>query len=213
MAGSFQPDALYPIVDVTRSPEEAVSLAEQLLSAGASWLQLRDKISPSTRFLALANELVRRAGRRGARLIVNDRLDVAIASGAAGVHLGQDDLPLSVVRPIARERGLVVGISTHEIAEALAAEAGGADYIGFGPMFPTPTKADALPPRADGALAAVRTAVRLPIVAIGGITLATAAGVLSAGADSVAMIGALAHASDPEAAAHEVLALGRLQRS
>ncbi len=205
----FHPPALYPIIDVgPGDATEPLALADALMRAGAPWIQLRVKSTSGRDHLAIARALVDRARTHAAKVIVNDRLDVAVASGAAGVHVGQDDLPLAAVREFAAARPhLVVGVSTHDVAQAREAERGGADYIGFGPIFPTPTKRDALPPRAEGALAEVRAAVSLPIVAIGGITAATAPGVLARGANSVAMIGALARAPAPAALAASLLAL------
>lgn len=199
---------LYPILDVVAGrASRAFELADALLGAGTPWLQLRAKETSARDHLSIARELVARAGRHRGHVIVNDRLDVARASGAAGVHLGQTDLPLAAAREIATEARLLVGISTHDVEQARAAERHGADYIGFGPIFATHTKTDALEPRAAGALAQVRDAVALPIVAIGGITEATAAAVLAEGATSVAMIGAVASAEDPAALARRLLAL------
>ena len=202
---AFTPASFYPIID-TRADLAAVEpIVRGVLEAGAPWLQLRCKGAPASAFLAAATALVRTAGAAGARVIVNDRLDVALASGAAGVHLGQDDLPLEAARRIAGDR-LVIGISTHDAAQARAAEDGGADYVGFGPMFATTSKPDALAPRTLDVLRQVRAAIRIPIVAIGGIDGASAATVLDAGADAVAMIGALAAAVDPRAFAARLLA-------
>lgn len=199
---------LYPILDVVAGDAaRAFQLADAVLGAGVPWLQLRAKETSARDHLSIARELVQRAQRHGGRVIVNDRLDIARASGAAGVHLGQTDLPLSAARTIATEGRLVVGISTHDVEQARAAERDGADYIGFGPMFTTSTKSNALEPRAAGALARVRDAVALPIVAIGGITEETAPTILAEGATSVAMIGAVASANDPAALAARLLSL------
>jgi len=196
----------YPIVDVARVPAPgALALAEAVVAAGARWVQLRCKDIPSGPVLALAREVVGLAARGGARVIVNDRPDLAVLAGAAGVHVGQDDLPLPAVRRIAP--GLVVGVSTHDVAQARRAEAEGADYVGFGPMYATGSKADALSPRTSAELRLVRAAIAIPIVAIGGIDEATAADVLAAGADAVAMIGALARSRDPRALTARLLAL------
>jgi thiamine-phosphate pyrophosphorylase len=195
---------LYPIIDVRPGREpRALELCDAMLRAGAPWLQLRCKQTGGSLQLRLAQDFVARAARRGARVIVNDRVDVALCSGAAGVHLGQDDLPLAAARRLAPN--LVIGISTHSLAQARAAADAGADYIGFGPMFSTTSKADALSPRPEGELRAVRNAVRIPIVAIGGIGEETAASILQAGADAVAMISALATSENPEALARRLL--------
>lgn len=202
---TFVPAAFYPILD-TADLVASEPLVDAILEAGVPWLQLRCKGAPASSFLRTALALVARGRRAGTQVIVNDRVDVALASDAAGVHLGQDDLPLAAARRIAGDR-LVIGVSTHDLAEARAARDGGADYVGFGPMYPTSSKADAHPQRTLDELARVRAAIDIPIVAIGGITEASAPPVLAAGADAVAMIGALASAPDPRALAVRLLAL------
>jgi thiamine-phosphate pyrophosphorylase len=197
----------YPIIDLgvtAREEERARELVAEVLAAGAPWLQLRSKRAPAARFLEMAREVVARAAAAAARVIVNDRLDVALLSGAAGVHVGQTDLPVGEVRRLVGDE-LVIGVSTHSLAEARRAEADGADYVGFGPLFATGSKSDALEQRPPGTLAAVRAGIILPIVAIGGITEATAAAVLSSGATAVAMIGALASSPDPRSFTERLL--------
>ncbi len=190
---------LYPIVDLRpgRAPA-TLALARVLVEAGAPWLQLRAKDLPDATFLEVAREIVQLAATGGSRVVVNDRCDVCLLAGAAGVHLGQEDLPVPEARRILGEHA-VIGVSTHDEAEARRAEAEGADYVGFGAIYRTASKTDASPPRGPGALAAIRRAVRLPIVAIGGIDVDRADEVLAAGADAVAMIGALESAPDPAA--------------
>jgi thiamine-phosphate pyrophosphorylase len=201
----FVPAPLYPIIDTPGDLGAVERIVRGVLEAGVPWLQLRCKGTPASSFLAAATALVRRAAAAGCRVIVNDRLDVAVASGAAGVHLGQGDLPLAVARRIVGDR-LVIGVSTHDEAEGRAAAEGGADYVGFGPMFTTASKADALAPRTLDALRGLRAAIRIPIVAIGGMDAASAGAVLDAGADAVAMIGALSSAPDPRAFTVRLLA-------
>jgi thiamine-phosphate pyrophosphorylase len=131
---------------------------------------------------------------------VNDRLDVALAVGADVIHLGQSDLPLAEVLHLREQfaiEGLRVGISTHDVEQAKAAEAAGADYIGFGPVFSTQTKADAAPTVGLVALREVTSAVGLPVVAIGGITLDNVDSVAQAGANAAAAIAAIDQAADP----------------
>jgi thiamine-phosphate pyrophosphorylase len=141
----------------------------------------------------------------GALFIVNDRPDVAAAVEADGVHLGQDDVPIAVARAVlGPERW--IGVSTHDVAEARAALRAGADYLGVGPIYDTTSKAGALPARGLGLLRTVRDLTDRPLVAIGGITPETAAAVRAAGADTVAMIGALARASDPAATVRDLVA-------
>ena len=174
-------------------------LARTLLSAGARVLQVR--IKPDVPLGA--GELVRiaRVARRlcdevGAALIVNDRIDVALAAGADGVHLGQTDLPLREARRVVGTR-LWIGVSTHNLAQVTLARAGGADYLGFGPVFVTRTKRNPDPVQGlTGLRAAVAVADGLPVVAIGGITPDQAPGVYATGADAICAIGAVNDASD-----------------
>ncbi len=144
----------------------------------------------------------------GVPFCVNDRLDVALAVDADVVHLGQDDLPLAEARAVLRAAGrsMVVGISTHNLDQALAAAAAGADYIGFGPVFPTVSKANPDPTVGVAALAAVCRAVAVPVVAIGGITLEQVAAVAESGAAAAAVISAVDRAVDPAAAGRRVAA-------
>jgi len=175
------------------------ALAEAFLSGGARLLQVRAKDAPSGEFLDVTRRIVRRAHDSGARVMVNDRADIARMSGADGVHVGQDDLAVGAVRGILGPRALV-GLSTHT-PEQLMAAPDGADYVAIGPVFATATKETGYEARG---LDVVRTAARLaggrrlPLVAIGGITLERARDVLAAGASSVAVIGDLV-TDDPAA--------------
>lgn len=197
---------LYAIVDPLDTGRDPVALARALLAGGASFLQLRLKDATAREVLGVARAIVPLAHAAGARLVVNDRPDVALAAGADGVHLGQDDLPVSAARR-ALGPGAVIGLSTHDPAQAGAAAAAGADYLGVGPVYATTSKANALLPRGLELVRAARAAVPdRPLVAIGGITADTAAAVRAAGADAVAMIGALVRADDPAGAVRDVLA-------
>ena len=171
------PSHFYAMVD-TAGGHEPVALAQILLDAGARIIQLRLKDASSRVFLASAREIAARCRQRGALLIVNDRADIAKLADADGVHVGQDDLPLEAARAIVGP-DRIVGVSTHSIEQARAAEAGGADYIGFGAIYSGGLKNVA---NAQGLerLRAIRAAVRIPIVAIGGITEASLLDVLDA---------------------------------
>jgi len=192
----------YAILDVSPDFSTASTLtwARALLAAGPCMLQVRAKSVSAAKLLELARALTVEARAAGVPLCVNDRLDVALLAGAQAVHLGQDDLPLRDARRVAAGR-LAIGISTHDAEQVTRAIAAGADYIGFGPVFPTATKTD---PDAVVGLAGLRAAVALagqtPVVAIGGLSLADVADVADADAAAAAVIGAVARAPDPTAA-------------
>ena len=196
---------LYAIVDPLDTGRDPVELAVALLAGGAQLLQLRLKEATSRELLRVAAAIQPRARAAGALVLVNDRPDIARAVEADGVHLGQDDLPVAAARRILGPRHLV-GVSTHDLDQARAAKAAGADYVAVGPIYPTSSKAAALSPRGLELVGAVRAAVPLPLVAIGGITPETAPAVRAAGADAVAMIAALVRAPDVAAAVRGVLA-------
>jgi thiamine-phosphate pyrophosphorylase len=173
---------------------EPVALARILLDAGARVMQLRLKSASGRDLLAAAREIAAICRKRGAMLIVDDRADIAMLAGAAGVHLGQEDLPLEAARRLVGH-DIVIGISTHSVEQAVAAERGGADYIGFGPLYAGGLRNNAAG-KGLGLLREVRAAVRVPIVAIGGITEATMPEALAAGADACAIITDVVRAPD-----------------
>jgi thiamine-phosphate pyrophosphorylase len=209
--GAFAlPDALYPIADADSS-RDVVALAAAILAGGARLLQLRAKRATTRELIALARAVRRLADRAGALLILNDRADVARLVGT-GVHLGQDDLPPAAARAILGP-GAVIGFSTHNLAQLDAAvDAGGVDYLAFGPIFATRSKADPDPAQGVAALAAARARCPLPLVAIGGLTADTIPAIRAAGADAVAVIGAIAGAADPAAATRSLRAAAREAR-
>jgi thiamine-phosphate pyrophosphorylase len=182
-----------------------VERARLLLAAAPCMLQVRAKGRSAAELAVLARAVLPLARAAGALLCVNDRLDVALAVGADAVHLGQDDLPLADARNVARGR-LLIGISTHNMDQARAAVLGGADYIGFGPIFATATKANPDPIVGVEALREISIWVgsRIPIVAIGGIRLGDVPAVAAAGAPAAALIGAIDGAADPGAAGRTV---------
>ena len=196
---------LYAIVDPLDTGRTPVELAGALLAGGARLLQLRLKAAGSGELLAAARALRTLTARTGALLLINDRPDVARAAGADGVHLGQDDLPVAAARAVLGP-GAVIGVSTHDVEQARVATGAGADYLGVGPIFTTTTKAGAPPARGLELVRAVRAAVALPLVGIGGIMPDTAPAVRAAGADAVAMIAALVRAPDVTAAVRDTLA-------
>jgi thiamine-phosphate pyrophosphorylase len=194
----------YAIVDPIAGHDPA-DLARVMLDAGARMMQLRLKDATSRDFLAAARAISQLCHRRDAIFIVNDRIDIAMLSDADGVHLGQSDLPLQSGRELLGP-DKIIGVSTSGVEMARAAEAGGADYIGFGPMYPGGLKNIKQGRGLDG-LAQVRAAVKLPIVAIGGITEATIPEVLAAGADAAAIITDVVKAPDIAAKIKSILAI------
>lgn len=195
---------LYVITDSQRrDPLETARLA---LEGGGRILQLREK-RMTTRQLVQLGQAVRALTREyGALLIVNDRLDVALAVEADGVHLGQDDLPAALARRIAGDR-FIIGVSAETVDEARRAEADGATYLGVGPMFATATKPDAGAPVGPERLRLIKQAVAIPVFGIGGVALTNARAVLEAGADGVCVISAIADAPDPRAATQAFMRL------
>ena len=196
---------LYAIVDPLDTGADPIELAVALLAGGARLLQLRLKEATSAELLRAAAAIRPRARAAGALFLVNDRPDIARAVDADGVHLGQDDLSVAAARRVLGS-GRLVGVSTHDLEQARAGEAAGADYLAVGPVYATTSKAGAPSPRGLDLVHAVRLAVSLPLVAIGGITAETAVAARAAGADAVAMIGALVRTRDVEAAVRGVLA-------
>jgi len=199
------PSPLYAILDrsVTRG-RELPELLEAVLAGGGRLVQLREKEMPLSELLPLTQRLVRRCREVGATLIVNDRADLALAAGAHGLHVGQDDLPAAHARALLAP-GMLLGVSTHDPEQARQAVRDGADYVAVGSIFPTTTKAGFQLVGPD-LIRRVRPEVPVPLVGIGGITEENASAVLAAGADSVAVISALCAAPDPEAATRAFLA-------
>jgi thiamine-phosphate pyrophosphorylase len=190
--------------EVPEEPAALLARAAERLAARPACLQLRAKRIGAADLRRTAALLLPACRAAGVPLLVNDRLDVALAAGADGVHLGQGDLPLlDAVRMRASPR-FIIGVSTHDLAQAQAASRDGADYIGFGPIFATQTKADAEQAVGLAQLREVCAAVSLPVVAIGGITLATVDAVAATGASAAAIIAAIDQAHDPVAAARRV---------
>lgn len=178
-----------------RSNREVVKDA---LAGGADLIQYREKEASTREMIKEGRELLKLTRRAGVSLIINDRVDVALAIAADGVHLGQDDLPLEDARRLIGS-DKIIGISTHNLQEAVAAERGGADYLGFGAIFPTETKRDSQLKGLVG-LREIKTVIKIPVLAIGGISLDNVNQVREAGADGVAVVSAIVAAPDPAAA-------------
>ena len=196
---------LYAILDPEQTQGRAAEdTLRQLLAGGAAIVQLRVKTMAPRNFLEHARFAPPETHAYGCKLIVNDRVDVALACDADGVHLGQDDLPLAAGRKLVGQK--IVGVSKHDIEQARDAERKGADYIGFGPMFGTTTKNTGYAARGVEMLGKIRAAVKLPIVAIGGINEQNVTQVWQAGADSAAIISDILGADDVVAKTQRILA-------
>lgn len=180
---------VYPLTDVQLSGRSHAEQVRLLSLGGASLIQLREKRLPALEFYQQAKAAV--AEQPGTRLIINDRVDIALAVGAAGVHLGQDDMPPEAARALLGPEA-IIGYSTHNVDQAIKAAKLPIDYLAVGPIFSSTTKSDTAPVLGLEGLRTVRHAIgEFPLVAIGGITHANAREVIEAGADSVAVISAL----------------------
>lgn len=179
--------ALYAILDPILTTQPLLTVAEKLADAGVQLIQLRDKRASPANLYASASELSDFLAPREVRFILNDRPDIAALAGAAGVHVGQEDVPVEEARRICGASRWV-GVSTHNIEQLRQADLTSADYIAVGPVFPTGTKINPDPVVGLEFLRQARRLTKKPLVAIGGITLETAADVFRAGADSVAVI-------------------------
>ncbi|MCX8033821.1 MAG: thiamine phosphate synthase [Thermodesulfovibrio sp.] len=173
-----------PHICLIISSNDIPDKAERALKSGIKWLQLREKELPRKKILYSALKLKELTHKHNAILTINDYLDIAIASEAEGVHLGQDDLTIDAAKKIFSG---IIGISTHNLQEALEAEKESADYIGFGPIFKTITKKDALEPRGFYMLSLIQKKIRIPIVAIGGIKLENIEKIIECGCKHIAV--------------------------
>jgi thiamine-phosphate pyrophosphorylase len=203
----FSIPRLYAIIDPARTGGVLPAVvAKELASAGVQLIQFRDKHAASRQLYEVCVELKELLRGSGCSLIVNDRADVARATKAAGVHLGQDDLPVEMARRVLAPDQWI-GCSTHSLDQVVAADRTTADYVAFGPIFPTASKENPDPVVGLEGLREARRATRKPLVAIGGINLRNAGEVLAAGADSVAVIGDLLNAPDIRDRAQEFLSV------
>jgi len=185
------PSKIYPITDITISGLSHAAQVERLIAGGARLIQLRDKHSSPREFFTDAESAVTIARSYGVQIIFNDRVDMALALRADGVHLGQGDVPPEAARKLLGETA-VIGFSVHSVEQAKAAMKLPIDYLGIGPVFPTSTKERPDPVIGlEGLQRAREVAGEIPLVAIGGIKLQNVPGILDAGANAVALISAL----------------------
>jgi len=181
-----------------------LNLIEKAVNSGVTLVQLRAKELQTREFLQLARQTAELLKGKSIPLIINDRIDIALACGAEGVHLGQEDIPLPYARKILGKKKQI-GISVNTVNEAEEAEKGGADYLGVGPVYYTPSKRDLKAILGPSGLKVIRERVKIPILAIGGINAENATDVMSCGVDGIAVISALMGAEDIAEATKELL--------
>ena len=200
---------LYAVTDRTWAADSAALLRqiEDAIDGGATMVQLREKHLDEASFLAEAEAFVSLCRRKGAISIINDNVEIAVKTGADGVHVGQSDLEAGRVRALLGPDKLI-GVSAHNVEEALAAQAAGADYLGTGAAFVTGTKTDAKPISKD-TIRAICAAVDIPVVAIGGINASNIEKLSGSGVDGVAVVSAIFAQPDPGAATRQLLELSR----
>jgi thiamine-phosphate pyrophosphorylase len=192
------------ITDRRLSSLSTEDTVRKVLDSGISWIQYREKNLPRRDMYYQAEKLRKITGDYGATLIINDHADIALVVNADGVHLGQEDLPLKAAKQIMK--GKVIGISTHDLNQAREALGGGADYIGYGPLFRTSTK-NAGTPKGLMNLREIVDAVNIPVVAIGGIKRADLEHVFHHGASAVAVSSGIEHSDDTSREAREFVTI------
>lgn len=195
---------LYLITDRKQVNMPLAAAVRLALEGGVRSVQLREKDLPVRELLALSQEMRTLTNEFGARLFINDRVDVAVAVNADGVHLGHTSMPVEAVRSVVSNT-MLIGVSTHNLAEAKAAEAGGADFITFGPIFETPSKAELGHPVGVAVLKDLNSEIDIPFYALGGIKSGNLRQVLYAGASGVAMISAILAAEDIKKASSKLI--------
>lgn len=184
-------------------PGRFLATVEAAVKGGVTLVQLREKDAETGVFVSVAQKLKTLLDAYGVPLLINDRIDVALACNAHGVHLGQDDMPLALARRILGP-DKIIGISAGTVAEALTAKEGGADYLGVGAIYATPTKTDAGTPLGPDGLKQIAAQANIPVVAIGGIKACNAALMRQNGAHGVAVVSSIMAADDPMRAACEL---------
>ena len=188
-----------------------LEIAGAAIRGGVSCIQLREKMCSTREFIDESLAIRSLLARHGIPLIINDRVDVALAVKADGIHLGQKDMPCSMARQLIPEN-MIVGISVESLDDAIAAQKDGADYLGVSPIYPTPTKTDTAQPLGLEGLRSIRSEVDLPLVGIGGLNADNVAAVIHNGADGVAVVSAIVAADDPEAATRDLIEIVRLAK-
>jgi thiamine-phosphate pyrophosphorylase len=193
---------LHILTDVQlQSKYSHTELTRLAITGGADTIQLRQKTGSTREMIEIAQQMKRLCEESGVVFVVNDRVDVALASGADGVHLGQDDFPIPLARELLGEESIIGG-SAGTLEEARKCLSEGADYVGFGPVYPTASKEDAGPASGLSLLRKVVEAIPLPVIAIGGVDETNTRDVMEAGAHGIAVISAVCCQEHPEQATH-----------
>jgi len=193
--------SLYLVTDSALSCGRSLpDIVRAAVEGGVTCVQVREKDVPSREYIERLLSVRPLLRACGIPLFANDRVDIALAVEADGIHLGQTDMPLAMAKRIAAGR-LLIGVSCEAPEDALEAQRGGADYVSVSPVFATPTKTDTAPALRIQGVRAIRSAVRLPVVAIGGINGTNAGDIIRAGADGICVVSAIVSAPDPRAAA------------
>jgi thiamine-phosphate pyrophosphorylase len=196
--------SLYLVADADfAAGRDLAGIVESAVRGGVTLVQLRAKSLSGREFVELGRRIAGRLAKTGIPLIVNDRLDVALACGASGAHVGQEDMPVAMARRILGP-GRTIGLSVNTPEEAVRAERDGADYVGAGPTYATSTKETALDVLGPEGVGRIKRAVRIPVVAIGGIAAENASAVAASGADGIAVVSAILDAPDARRAAEEL---------
>jgi len=178
-------------------------IVEAALRGGVTCVQLREKTCSTSEFIIQVLSIKDHLKRHNVPLIINDRIDIAQAVNADGVHLGQSDMPIEMAKAILKD-SMIIGISAESLKDAVRAEKDGADYIGVGPIYATPTKTDTAPPLGLEGLREMRKSVKIPLIGIGGLNRENVGEVIKNGADGVAVVSPIVAADDPEKAAREL---------
>ena len=196
--------SLYLVTDRGISRERTtIQIVEAALRGGVTCVQLREKTCSTREFITQALSIKDHLKRHNVPLIINDRVDIALAVNADGVHLGQSDMPIETAKAILKD-SMIIGISAESLKNAVQAEKDGADYIGVGSIYATSTKTDTASPLGLEGLREIRRSVKIPLVGIGGLNRENAGEVINNGADGVAVVSAIVAAHDPEKAAGEL---------
>lgn len=204
--------SLYLVTDRSLSSGRSnLDIVKSAVEGGVTVVQLREKSAGTREFLHEALSVADYCRKNNVSLIINDRIDIALAVSADGVHLGQDDMPIEYARRIVGKE-MIIGISVFNETEAVAAQTAGADYLGVSPLYTTPTKPELTKAVGLEGLARIRQAVAVPLVAIGSIKSHNAADAIKAGADGIAVVSAIVSDPDPKQAASDLVTVIRKAR-